>query len=127
MMIQVLLIGGTLCLIYFTNYMDTYNANQQLLERYVQSYSARGNFERNFRGRWNDNDAESRRQNNIFGLSTFYSVSFSKNDEVINVYNVNNIYTEEELIGVEAYMEGFFFVHILQYNVFIKSQKRWKL
>ncbi|MCD8125834.1 MAG: HAMP domain-containing histidine kinase, partial [Lachnospiraceae bacterium] len=39
----VLLLGGTLAVIYLTSYRDTYTQNQAMLELYVTSYAANGN------------------------------------------------------------------------------------
>lgn len=120
MTILVLLLVGTLCLIYFTSYIDTYNRNQQLLERYVESYTqwdesevddsepnyeGQNDWQQNFRpGRgyyggqsFRPNDTQSVRQNNIFWLSTFYAVSFSDDGDLLRIDDIDNIYTEEEL------------------------------
>lgn len=92
MFIMMLLLGGTLCVIYVTSYMDVYRSNQEMLERYISAYSQNGNP--------GQEPAKERDKgpDNAFHLAAFYSVAFFENGETISIDdNDSKIYSEEQL------------------------------
>ena len=92
MSVLVLLLLGTLGIIYYTSYMDVYNQNQAMLERYIDA---------NFKGLNNRRGERSEKHiynENAFLLSTFYSVTVSGSGEILRVDNNNNTtYSTEDL------------------------------
>lgn len=111
MFILVLLLAGTLCIIYYTSYADVYRQDQAMLERYVMG----GRFKNNGKdGNITDKDGNitdgddniifkgdhqgKRFNNDSFLLSTFYSVTFSADGEVKSIdNNEDSVYTDDEL------------------------------
>ena len=100
MSILVLLLIGTLGIIYYTSYMDVYTQDQAMLERYIGA---------DFRGPNNEwggmikGDRPGKRpyNENAFLLSTFYSVTLSDGGEVIRIDNNDSTaYSAEELAGL---------------------------
>lgn len=102
MFIMVFLIVGTLCIIYLTSYMEVYQKNQEMLERYIDAYSENGNpddIENNDGPVQEDEMPEPSSTDRAFQLSTFYSVAFS-NNEVTSIDNNDGIlYSDEQLAG----------------------------
>lgn len=102
MSILVVLLIGTLGIIYVTSYADVYRKNQEMLERYVSEYSINGNPSEDapLPGKipHGQPDEDSR-----FILSVFYSVAFSKDDEVISIDNDGSgLLTDDSLVNLAS-------------------------
>lgn len=100
MLILVLLLAGTFCTIYLASYRDMTEENRDLLHRYAESYVypkiEKGNGS-NIQGE-RDERGGSRGKRPMLELSTFYSVVFSPDGEVLAVDNGDvSAYSEEEL------------------------------
>lgn len=97
MSVLVLLLIGTLGIIYCTSYIDVYNQDQAMLERYISA-----NF-RDLNNEWGgmiklDRAGKHPYNENAFLLSTFYSVTISHSGEIIRIDNNNSTaYSAEEL------------------------------
>lgn len=97
MSVLVLLLIGTLGVIYCTSYIDVYNQDQAMLERYIGA-----NF-RDLNNEWGgmpkiDRTGKHPYNENAFLLSTFYSVTISDSGETIRIDNNNSTaYSAEEL------------------------------
>ncbi|MGN0518260.1 MAG: sensor histidine kinase [Acutalibacteraceae bacterium] len=109
MSVLVLLLAGTLCIIYYTSYMDVYRQDQTMLERYVmvgrfKNNDKDGNIDGNITDKDGNiilkGDRQGKRFNNehAFLLSTFYSVTFSADGEVKSIdNNEDSVYSDDEL------------------------------
>lgn len=116
--VLVLLLAGTLCVIYAASYIDMTNENQEMLRQYVQSYTlpadngtdappandpgagapSTGNFEP-IRPREDPNNPMDKPP--MLELSTFYSVALSEDGEVLKADTADiSTFTEEELSGL---------------------------
>jgi signal transduction histidine kinase len=94
MSILVLLLIGTLGVIYYTSYMDVYRRDQNMLERYLN-----GDFRKGIEDGEKDPKGDRRfKDENFFFLAVFYSVILSDTGEAIAVDNSDrSIYSEEKL------------------------------
>lgn len=109
MIIMGLLIAGTLCVIYLTSYMDVYQKNQEMLERYIVAYSDNGNpndVENNHGPAKDDELPDPSGTDHTFQLSTFYSVAFSDNEVTSIDNNSGLIYSDEQLIDFASAIIG---------------------
>ncbi len=109
MAVLVLLLAGTLCVIYFTSYADVYRQNQEMLERYLGAYSVNGNPDRPSvipDGKKPIKDAplpDITDTDRFFQLSVFYSVAFSSDGSVVGIDDNNSdIYSDEQLTELAA-------------------------
>lgn len=98
--ILVLLLAGTFCTIYLASYRDMTEENRDLLHHYVESYV----YPKMEKGDGPDTQGERKEREDprgkppILELSTFYSVVFSPDGEVLAVDNEDiSAYSEEEL------------------------------
>ena len=90
MLILVLLLAGTLCTIYLASYSDMTEENRDLLDHYVEGYI--------YPKTKNGDGPDPRGKRPMLELSTFYSVVFSPEREVLAVDNGEvSAYSEEEL------------------------------
>lgn len=102
-LILVLLLSATLCIIYFTSYMEVYRKDQLFLAKYIENAGLKDKGEKPFidniqRINREDRDREYR-------LSIFYSVTFTEKGEVLEIHNnENSSYTNEELIKQAKYV-----------------------
>ncbi|MGN0521012.1 MAG: sensor histidine kinase [Eubacterium sp.] len=102
MAVLIALFSCTLCVIYFTSYMDVYNQNQAMLERYIEADLRKNAFNDDILAK-KDFDQMRTRNDNAYLLSTFYSVTFSENGEIIKVDNHNSsVYSVEDLTQIAA-------------------------
>lgn len=108
--VLVLLLVGTLCVIYAASYIDMTNENQEMLRQYVQSYTlpgdggtgttaagspGTGNFAP-IRPREHPNDPKGKPP--MLELSTFYSVALAEDGEILKADTADlSTFTEEEL------------------------------
>lgn len=108
MTILVLLFAGTLGLIYFTSYMEVYDRDQQMLQRYCGAYSLSGDPQPRIKAPKIPDDDRLPGENGmkekeieddpLFQLSIFYSVAFSQDGDVISVDDNNsNVYSAQKL------------------------------
>ena len=100
MLILVLLLAGTFCTIYLASYRDMTEENRDLLHRYVESYvyPKMGNGDGPDIQEEREERGEPRGKRPMLELSTFYSVVFSPDGEVLAVDNGDvSVYSEEEL------------------------------
>ncbi len=99
--VLVLLLFGTLCIIYLASYVDMTNENQELLEQYVDDYtlldgSSRNDMEAD-RPKGSPNTPHKKPPK--MELSTFYLVAISKSDQVLKVDTADiSTYNEDELV-----------------------------
>lgn len=108
--VLVLLLVGTLCVIYAASYIDMTNENQEMLRQYVQSYTLPGNGGTdntaagspgtgNFapiRPREPPNDPKDKPP--MLELSTFYSVALAEDGEILKADTADlSTFTEGEL------------------------------
>lgn len=103
MSVLVLLFAGTVGVIYISSYIDVFKRSQDMLQSYCDRYSlnaensefdlpAQDEFKRP------DNIREKGEHDNLFQLSTFYSVAFSDDLQVIRTEDNNGVlYSSEEL------------------------------
>lgn len=107
MFILVLLHIGTLGVIYITSYMDVYQKNQGMLERYAEEYIPGGipGVEKPPPGKM---PPEPSNTDNRFNLSTFYSVAIDNSGDVIRVdKGENTLYSDEYLTEIaEEFVDG---------------------
>lgn len=104
--VLVLLLSATLCIIYITSYMDVYRNDQLLLERYIEGMAPKDKEDDFFlKPKQHPNRMDTDR---TYFLSTFYSVTFSKNGDVLKVdNNDNSAYSNQELTNLaEAVMNS---------------------
>lgn len=87
--IFLLMLLGTIGIIYFTSYQDVYRQNREMLARYVQEYRVNGAPRPEDAGKMLSDPVKSDRR---FRVSTFYSVSFSPEGKVLEV--VNDVYPQ---------------------------------
>lgn len=92
MSVLVLLFAGIVGIIYMSSYIDVYNRSQDMLERYVEKYSLTDENVFEFDAHNNDipnheDMPERREMDDLFRLSTFYSVAVSTTGEVLKVDN----------------------------------------
>lgn len=100
MSVLVLLLIGTLGIIYYNSYKDVYDQNQMMLERYIIMNYKGFNNEIGM-GIKNDRPARLPFNDNAFQLSTFYSVIVSENQEIQFIDNKNStIISNSELSGL---------------------------
>lgn len=98
--ILVLLLAGTLCVIYAASYIDMTAENQEMLQQYVQSYVLPGangsaTFE-SIRPKEDPNGPKDKPP--MLELSTFYSVALSEDGQVIKTDTADiSTFSEEEL------------------------------
>lgn len=85
--VLVLLLFGTLCVIYLASYGEMTNENQALLEQYVNAYSLPGTSDivEPESGRTKDDRGGPHAKPPMLELSTFYSVALSKDGQVLKV------------------------------------------
>ena len=102
MSILVFLLLGTLGIIYYTSFMDIYNQNQAMLERYIEGNIKGLNNERGdvIKG---DRFEKHTYSENAFLLSTFYSVSISDSGDILRVdNNSSTTYSDNDLSDLAA-------------------------
>ena len=86
MCVLMLLFAGTLCVIYFSSYIEVYQKNQEMLRRYAQAYWQNGNPAE-------DGNLplipiiEDGQKEKEYRLRSFHSVAFSENGEVADIDN----------------------------------------
>ena len=107
MSVLVLLLAGTVGIIYISSYMDVYSRSQDMLERYVEKYSVEGENIGDINTRSNsdfskhDDGLEKGEPDHLFQLTTFYSVAFSGEGDVLRVDNNGGLlYSEDELVDI---------------------------
>lgn len=100
MLILVLLWLGTLAGIYATSYFEVNATNREMLEEHAAMYALEkplGGFEANKPAPGRDHHAGTDR----FKLSTFYSVAFSHDGEVLETKNKDiKVFTDSELVAM---------------------------
>ena len=100
MLILVLLLAGTLCTIYLASYSDMTEENRDLLDHYVEGYiypKTKNGDGPDIQGD-REERGDPRGKRPMLELSTFYSVVFSPEREVLAVDNGEvSAYSEEEL------------------------------
>ena len=87
MSVLMLLLAGTLGIIYYTSYMDVYNKDQAMLERYIEGVF-KGMNDGGFAPNGERPPAKHAFNENSFLLSTFYSVTISDTGKIIKIDNV---------------------------------------
>lgn len=109
MLILVLLLAGTFCTIYLASYRDMTEENRDLLNRYVESYvypKAENGEGPDIQGE-RDERGDPRGKHPMLELSTFYSVVFSPEGEVLAVDNGDvSAYSEAELTRLAEEIRG---------------------
>lgn len=97
MSILVLILIGTLGIIYYTSYRDVFNKDQAMLKRYIDA---------NFSGLTNGKSGmikdsrpgKHRYNENVFLISTFFSVAVSDNGNILRTDNIDSTtYSVEDL------------------------------
>lgn len=104
--VLVLILFGTLCVIYFASYVEMTNENRDLLEQYVNDYSLLKEEGKRDPNGSTPTGVPNRRplRPPMLELSTFYSVAISKNGQVLNV-DTADVSTIEEDALTELAME----------------------
>lgn len=101
--VLVLLLSATLCIIYFTSYMDVYRNDQMLLERYINGMPSKDKDEKSFQD--NKQRLIHTDSDRTYLLSTFYSVAFSEKGEVLDIdNNDSSAHSNQELIELAEYI-----------------------
>lgn len=113
MLILVVLLVGTLCVIYVSSYIDVMNENMRMLDEYVSNYKiADGMGEGHPEGNAEappQASGQPRKELPRFEISIFYSVVVSKDGKVLNVDTAKvGTYSEDELsaLALELVDEG---------------------
>lgn len=99
MFIMIFLLAGTLCIIYFTSYMDVYQNNQEMLARYTDAYLQNGNPEENNKTFGLPSEGGLHppfQEDSAFQLSTFYSVKITDN-QAVSIDNSSILYSDSQL------------------------------
>ncbi|MGN0527922.1 MAG: sensor histidine kinase [Eubacterium sp.] len=100
--VLIALFSCTLCVIYITSYTDVYNQNQDMLKRYIET-ELRKDISGNDVFPKRDFDQPRTKNDRAYSLSTFYSVTFSSDGEILKTDNHNSgVYTDEELKTLAA-------------------------
>lgn len=95
--ILILLFAGTLCVIYFSSYIEVFQENQEMLSRYAQAYWLNGVPTR--KGKLSPTPNMDGTGGRAYRLLSFHSVGFSETGEVISIDNDTHMgITDEELI-----------------------------
>lgn len=95
MSILIAVLAGTVAIIYYSSYLDVNKQNREMLQLYADSYAKNGMPDKEK----SDNFHKNRR----FELSTFYSVSFSKDGNAMEINNDSHFnFSDEELIKFAA-------------------------
>lgn len=108
MTVLVLLLAGTLCVIYGSSYAEVYQKNQDMLAHHIELYSLHDL--PNLMGPPNDGPGpmdEPDFENDVaFQLSTFYSVLLGRDGNVLQTDNISTVYTDEELESIALRVIG---------------------
>lgn len=97
MSILILIFLGTLAVIYLSSYFELYQKNQSMLKRYIHEYFINGN--PNLQNAPEEKEEGISEIENEFQIATFYSVSFSKEDDSISIdNNGSRVYTDNYLV-----------------------------
>lgn len=104
MSVLVLLLFGTLCVIYLASYGEMTNENRALLEQYVNAYSLPGasDMAAPEEGRTKDDRGGPHAKPPMLELSTFYSVALSKDGQVLKVDTADISDLDEEALTALA-------------------------
>lgn len=105
MAILVILLAGTLCVIYTSSYVEVYQKNQNMLEHHIELFSLYDFPEGKdlpMNGPGPDIDAPPFEDDVVFQLSTFYSVAIEADGEVLLTDNISAVYSDEELEQIAA-------------------------
>lgn len=101
MAVLIVLLLGTLCVIYSSSYIEVYQRNQDMLEHHIELYESR-----NASGGVNPPANTSKPDSPLdfddttFQLSTFYTVLISAEGTVLDVDNVSSGYSDDELAKI---------------------------
>lgn len=102
----ILVLAGTLGIIYGSSLYEMSGTNREMLERYVELYSLEqqpGEDKRHRNGPGPDADAERAEASPAFRLSTFYSVAVSDTGEILATDNDGpTVYSNDELIEIAS-------------------------
>lgn len=100
MSVLVVLLFGTLCVIYLASYAEMTNKNRGLLEQYVSTYHLPGASETNEQKseKGKDDRGVPRAKPPMLELSTFYSVAVSKEGQVLKVNTADSSTVQEEAL-----------------------------
>lgn len=85
--VLIILFAGTLFIIYFSSYMEVFKRNTEMLGRYATAYWQNGNPEGKLQEPPLPDIAGDTNGDRIYNLSTFYSVAFSDEEDVISIDN----------------------------------------
>lgn len=99
--VMIILLGGTLCVIYLSSYREVYQKDQEMLEHYITSYAQNGNPDSSAQNCRPGAKVPSPREasdQHAFQLSTFYSVAFSSEGKASSIDdNDGSLYSRKEL------------------------------
>ncbi len=100
MCVFLLLFIGTLCMIYFSSYIEVSKENREMLSRYAQAYWQNGNPNK-IEGLPPKKSADDIRGDHVYRLLTFHSVAFSEDGEILTIDNdIRMGITDDELIAL---------------------------
>lgn len=101
MAVLIMLLLGTLCVIYSSSYIEVYRKNQDMLAHHIELYKSR-----NVSGSvdppadTSKSDIPPDFDDAAFQLSTFYTVLISSKGTVLDVDNVSAGYSDDELTKI---------------------------
>lgn len=104
MSVLILLFIGMLSVIYYSSYIDVYQRDQNMLNRYAQAYWENGNPTEIMEPLPNP-PADNASGERVFRLLSFHSVAFSETGEVISIDNDTRMgISDEELIALSEHL-----------------------